>query len=69
VRFGGKRSGGYSGRGDGLGARLSVTCDTQSSLVLGMPRLTAIAAGTSFTVSTDVGSTTNPVCFTYDIVN
>lgn len=52
-----------------LGSRLSVTCNTQSSLVLGTPRVTARVAATSFTVSVDVGPTANPLCFNYFIVN
>lgn len=52
-----------------LGTKLSVTCNTQSLLVLGAPRITARSAGTSFTVGIDVGPTTNPLCFSYTITN
>jgi len=52
-----------------LGSRLSVTCNTQSSLTLGTPRVSARVAGTSFTVIVDVAPTTNPLCFNYKIVN
>jgi hypothetical protein len=51
------------------GTRLSVTCNTQSSLVLGTPRVTARTAGTSFTISIDAGPTTNPMCINYNITN
>ncbi len=53
----------------GLGARLGVTCNTQSLLVVGTPRVTARSAGTSFTVGVDVAPTTNPICFNYIIQN
>jgi hypothetical protein len=56
-------------RDDSLGSKLSVTCNTQSSLVLGTPRITARSDGVSFTVSIDVGPTTNPMCISYFIVN
>ncbi len=52
-----------------LGTRLSVTCNTQSSLVLGTPRVTARTAATSFTATIDVGPTTNPMCLSYFIIN
>lgn len=52
-----------------LGTRLSVTCNTQSSLVLGSPRVTARTAGTSFTVTIEAGPTTNPLCLSYTITN
>jgi hypothetical protein len=52
-----------------LGTRLGVTCNTQSSLVVGTPRVTARTAGTSFTVTVDVAPTTNPLCFNYTITN
>lgn len=52
-----------------LGTRLSVTCNTQSVLLLGPPVVTARTAGTSFTVSIVVGPTTNPACYNYKIVN
>lgn len=52
-----------------LGTRLSVTCNTQSSLTLGSPRITARTAGTSFTVTIEAGPTTNPLCLSYHIIN
>lgn len=52
-----------------LGTRLSVTCNTQSSLTLGTPRITARTAGTSFTITIEAGPTTNPMCLSYRIVN
>ena len=56
-------------RDDSLGTALSVTCDTQSSLVIGTPRVTARTGGTSFTISVDVAPTTNPVCISYSLIN
>ena len=56
-------------RDDSLGTALTVTCDTQSSLVIGTPRVTARTATTNFTISVDVGTTTNPLCLTYHIIN
>jgi len=53
----------------GLGTKLSVTCNTQSLLVVGTPRVTARTAGTSFTVGVDVAPTANPICFSYTVVN
>lgn len=52
-----------------LSTRLSVTCNTQSSLTLGALRVTARTAGTSFTATLEVGPTTNPMCVNYWIVN
>lgn len=52
-----------------LGSRLSVTCNTQSSLVLGAPRVTARSASTSFTATIEVGPTTDPMCLNYWIIN
>jgi hypothetical protein len=52
-----------------LGALLGVTCNTQSSLVLGTPRVTARTAGVSFTVAVDVAPTTSRLCLNYKIVN
>ena len=52
-----------------IGTILGVTCNTQSQLVLGAPRVTARVNGTSFTVSIDVGPTSNPMCFSYSIIN
>lgn len=56
-------------RDDTLGTLLSVTCNTQSSLTLGTPRVTTRTAGTSFVVSVDVAPTTNPLCFTWAVIN
>lgn len=56
-------------RDNSLGSRLSVTCNTQSSLVLGTPYVSARSAGTSFTITIDVAPTTNPLCINYAIVN
>lgn len=56
-------------RNDALGTRLTVTCNTQSTLVLGGPKVTAITPGGSFTVGVDVAPTTNPLCLTYVIFN
>jgi len=57
-------------RDDSLGTKLGgITCDTQSSLVLGSPRVTARTGAASFTISVDVGPTTNPLCLSYLIVN
>ena len=53
----------------GLGAALSVTCNTQALTTLGPPRVSARAAATSFTVEIDVGPTTNPMCISYWIIN
>jgi hypothetical protein len=52
-----------------LGTKLSVTCNTQSLLTLGVPKVTARVGGTSFTVSIEVGPTTNPLCISYAIFN
>lgn len=52
-----------------LGTRLSATCNTQALTTLGQPRVTARTAATSFTVTIDVGPTTNPLCFNYTITN
>lgn len=52
-----------------LGARLGVTCNTQSILILGPPVITARTAGTSFTVSIVVGPTATPMCLSYHLVN
>lgn len=52
-----------------LGSELSVTCNSQSSLTLGSPRVTARTAGVSFTVGIDVAPTTNPMCLVFHIEN
>ena len=52
-----------------LGTKLGVTCNTQSLLVLGVPKVTARTPGTSFTVGIEVGPTTSPLCVSYSIVN
>lgn len=56
-------------RDNSLGTKLSVTCNTQSSLVLGTPYVSARTAATSFTITIDVGPTTDPMCISYTIVN
>jgi hypothetical protein len=53
----------------GLGTKLGVTCNTQSSLVLGTPVVSARTAGTSFTITLAVAPTTNPLCISYQIIN
>ena len=52
-----------------LGTGLGVTCNTQSLLTLGVPKVTARTGGTSFTASVEVGPTTNPLCISYAIFN
>lgn len=52
-----------------LGTRLTVTCNTQSLVTLGTPRVSARTAGTSFTVIIDAAPTTNPMCLNYSIIN
>lgn len=52
-----------------LGTDLGVTCNTQSLLVLGVPKVTARVAGTSFTVGIEAGPTTNPMCLSFSIIN
>jgi hypothetical protein len=50
-----------------LNSRLSVTCNTASALPAG-PLVTAISAGTSFTIT--LGTfTANPACFVFKILN
>jgi hypothetical protein len=56
-------------RDNSLGTKLGVTCNTQSSLVLGTPYPTVRVAGTSFTIGLDVAPTTNPLCVGYLVVN
>ena len=56
-------------RDNSLGTKLSVTCNTQSSLVLGQPYVSARTAATSFVITLDVAPTTNPMCISYMIVN
>lgn len=51
------------------GTNLSVTCNTQSGLVLGTLKVTAVTAGASFTIGVDVAPTTNPMCIDYTITN
>lgn len=48
-----------------LGTRLSVTCNTTAQ----QPYVTAISAGTSFTVSVPSNFSSNPGCFTYTVTN
>jgi hypothetical protein len=38
-------------------------------LTLGVPKVTARSAGSSFTASIEVGPTTNPLCISYAIFN
>jgi hypothetical protein len=52
-----------------LGTKLGVTCNTQSLLTLGVPKVTARTAATSFTASIEVAPTTNPLCVSYAIFN
>lgn len=52
-----------------LSTRLGVTCNTQSSLVIGSPAVTARVAATSFTITVPVAPTTNPVCLSYTLLN
>jgi hypothetical protein len=52
-----------------LGTKLGVTCDTQSSLVIGSPSVSARTAATSFTITIPVGTTTNPLCLSYLVLN
>jgi hypothetical protein len=54
---------------ESLGTKLGVTCNTQSLLVLGSPRVTARSGATSFTVAIDVAPTTNPMCIGYQVIN
>jgi len=53
----------------GLGAKLGVTCNTQSLLIVGPPRVTARSAGTSFTIGVDVALTANPMCVNFQVIN
>jgi hypothetical protein len=48
-----------------LGTRLSVTCNTTAQ----QPTVSAISAGTSFTISVSSSFSTNPGCISYSIVN
>lgn len=52
-----------------LGSLLGITCNTQSQLIVGPPKVTARSAGVSFTVSIEVGPTTNPGCYGFTIRN
>lgn len=56
-------------RDNSLGSALSATCNTQSSLVLGTPYVSARSTGVSFTIAVDLAPTTNPLCVSYSIVN
>lgn len=56
-------------RDNSLGTKLGVTCNTQSSLVLGTAYVTARTNNTNFTLALDVTPTANPVCGTYLIFN
>ncbi len=52
-----------------LGTKLSVTCNTQSDLVVGTPVVSARSSGTSFTAALPIAPTTNPLCLSYLIIN
>ena len=54
---------------ESLGTKLTATCNTQGLTALGAPRISARVAATSFTVKIDTGPTTNPLCFSYMIIN
>ncbi len=56
-------------RDNSLSTRLSVTCNTQSSLVLGDAYISARSGGASFTITVDVAPSTNPLCLSYAIYN
>lgn len=56
-------------RDNSLGTKLSVTCNTQSSLTLGTPYVSARTAATSFVITLDVAPTTNPMCISYQVIN
>jgi hypothetical protein len=56
-------------RDNSLGTKLSVTCNTQSSLILGAPYVSARTAATSFVITIDAGPTTNPMCISFSIIN
>lgn len=58
-------------RNNSLGGLVSpaVTCNTQSSLVLGTPYVSAVSQANSFTVAVDVAPTTNPLCVNYTMLN
>lgn len=50
-----------------LGTKLGVTCNT--GIIASPPIITARTAGTSFTVGISLGLATNPVCFSFFLVN
>ena len=52
-----------------LGAKLGVTCETSGAIALAGNGVTARTAGASFTITTTGTLVTNPVCFSYSIVN
>lgn len=52
-----------------LGTLLGATCNTQSLLTLGVPKVTARTPGASFTIGLEVAPTSNPLCISYSIVN
>jgi hypothetical protein len=54
---------------ESVGAALGVTCNTTAATALAGGGVTARVAGTSFTYSTSATVTTNPVCFSYHIIN
>lgn len=51
---------------NGLGTKLSVTCNTSAAM---NPYVSARSAGTSFTVKVDIAPTVNPLCLSFFIVN
>jgi hypothetical protein len=52
-----------------LGARLSVTCNADSTIANFVPVVTARTAATSFTITVTGAVTANPACMSYFIVN
>lgn len=57
----------YVQQDNSLGTKLGVTCNT--GILAGPPAITARTAGTSFAVGVTAGLATNPVCFSYTIIN
>lgn len=54
---------------DTLGTKLSVTCNSTLSTLVGGSAVTARTAGTSFTITFNGSILTNPVCVSYTITN
>lgn len=52
-----------------LGTKLGVTCNSTLASLITEPVITARTGGTSFTITVSGTTTTNPVCFSYHIVN